>query len=106
MEHALDLGPGGGRPRDRGEEDPAIGVAHREREAGLEGLHGDLAMRAVADEPLVAGGKHKLRHQTPPGELAGDSTRALRVYQKGPAGPTTPLKFDSSGGHGQNWRES
>jgi hypothetical protein len=53
MKHTLDLDPGGRGPGDGREEDPAVGIANRQREARLERFHGDLAMFALMREPFV-----------------------------------------------------
>ena len=89
VEHALDLDPGRHGSRNRGQEHPTVGVAHRDGEARLEGLDRDLAVRAFARRPLVADGKDQLIHRKPPGDTSWGNWRAaspeVDYYSRNPA---------------------
>jgi competence protein ComEC len=53
VKHTLDLDPGGRSAGDGREQDAAVGIADREAEARLEGLHGNQAIPGLTGEPLV-----------------------------------------------------
>src|SRR5437899_25558 len=62
VEDVLDLHPGRRGAVDRRQEGSPVGDADGQREAGLEGLDGQLAVLRVLDGPVVTCGKLKLQH--------------------------------------------
>src|SRR5262249_41615446 len=74
VEHTLDLRPHRRGPADAREEGPPVGDAYRESEAGLEGLHDQLAVVPSLDNPIVPRGKLEIQHAGPSSNTSHDST--------------------------------
>ncbi len=76
VQHVLDLHPRRRRAVDGGQQHPAVGVAHRQREPRLERLDDQLAVGVVGGDPLVAGGELELQHEDPLANFRGAAPNA------------------------------
>src|SRR5262249_24954812 len=74
VQHVLDLRPHGRGPVNAREKGTPVGDAYRESEAGLEGLHDQLAVVPSLDSPVVPRGKLEIQHADPSSNTSHDST--------------------------------